>query len=178
MAGAPWAQRTGEVFIPGAQTWVNGARLIPTTATRQYPCPLCQKPTYNLSLHWLMNCSAFDQEYKQCAELQWQQILTFIRKILPNTQPTHAIFTTLQDKQSPQAVAAKLIPSIRLQHFWHMDGMGNPSAHIVPFLNTLHTSYDQLILNLQRVTSKTNSRILGKGTKKLGAFPCTTLDAC
>ena len=173
-----WAQRTGELFLWGAQAWSPQATLLPTTLQTASPCPLCGMKTFNLSLHWFQNCQAFTAQYDKGAELQWQALLTHVRHILYATPPTHALFTALKDPQGPHAQAASALPSKRLQKFWYMDGIGTPSAHLIPLLIALRHDYTSLILALQKQVSITNSLILREASKKLGAFPCTTLDAC
>ena len=117
-------------------------------------------------------------KYKLGAELLWQLMLNYLRHILYTTAPTHAIFSHLRDPQGPLAQAAQAIPSSRLHLFWFMDGLGNPSKHLIPFLVAMRHPYESLILDMQRQTAITNSGILRESCKKLGAYPCTSLDAC
>ena len=173
-----WAQRTGELFIPGSQAWIPGSTFIPTTAQQQYACPLCSIKTYNLELHWLLNCKSFLSHYVKGAELLWQLFLGFLRKSLTSSSPVDAIFSVISNNQSLHAKLASTKPALRLHSFWYMDGMGTPSSHFMPILEAMHSPYEQLILDMQRQIAKLNRQILWEGSKKLGAYQCTSLDAC
>ena len=125
-----------------------------------------------------MNCKEFKQEYSICADLQWQLILGFLRKALTTSSPVEAIFQAIKNPQSVHAQATMKQNSLRLNYFWYMNGLGTPSSCLLPLLAAMHTPYGPLILNLQRQVSKTNQKILWAGSKKLGAYQCTSLDAC
>ena len=144
-----WAQRTGELFLHGAQAWAPNSSLLPTTQSSPSPCPLCKKHTNNLSIHWFTNCPIFIPQYKLGAELLWQLMLNYLRHILYTTAPTHAIFSHLRDPQGPLAQAAQSIPSSRLHLFWFMDGLGTPSKHLIPFLVAMRHPYESLILDIK-----------------------------
>jgi len=172
-----WAQRTGELFIPGGKQWSPDTALIPATSPMALACPLCQKATNNLSLHWMLNCSHFQAQYQECAEKQWQVVLQYLRRILSTTPPTHAVFAMLRDPDCPHAREGRNGPH-RLKAFWYMDGRGTPTLNFIGLLLSFKKPYETLILDLQRLVAKTNKQIIEKGSKTLGAYQCTTLDAC
>jgi len=171
-----WAQRTGELFLPGAQAWLAPATFIQATSVKACPCPLCKMATHNLSLHWLLNCSCFSSQYEQCAEQAWQVLLAYVRRVLYQTAPVHRIFSLLREK--PPHLASAVGVQVRLRSFWFMNGLGTPTTHFETFLLALRHPFTGVVMDLQKVMAKMNVRILGLGIKRLGAFACTSLEAC
>ena len=104
-------------------------------------------------------------------------VITFIRRVLYTTAPTHAIFTLIRDPNNPQARAVQ-DKALRLKQFWYMDGLGTPTQHLITLLLAFKKPYETLILDLQKIIAKMNKTILTAGSKTLGAYVCTTLDAC
>ena len=97
------AQRTGELFLWGAQAWSPQTTLLPTTALIASPCPLCGVKTFNLSLHWFLNCQSFTAQYEKGAELQWQAILTHKYEAYHLCHPTNPcnLHSTERPPRSP-----------------------------------------------------------------------------